>query len=86
MDAEIQQLILLVVVGGVAGWLAAQIVGAGSFGILWNVIVGIAGAYVAGKFLPDFFAIGGIGGQIANATVGALVLLILIWFVRRLLR
>jgi uncharacterized membrane protein YeaQ/YmgE (transglycosylase-associated protein family) len=59
-------LIVWIIVGGIAGWLASNIVKGGGMGLVGNVVLGIVGAIVAGWLLP---LIGlGLGGGIIGAT------------------
>lgn len=83
MQAE--ALLILLLIGAVAGFLAGVIVKGYGFGLLGNIVVGIVGAVVGGWLLPQLglFPGGNIAGQIISATAGAIVLLILISFVRR---
>ena len=53
MSAE--QLVVLLIIGGVAGWLAGLILKTGGFGIIGNVIIGVIGAFLGGWL----FGIGG---------------------------
>ena len=80
-----QTLILWLVIGAVAGWLAGLVVRGGGFGLIGNIVVGIVGAFVGGWLFERFgIAIGtGIVSAIIGATVGAIVLLLIISFVRR---
>ncbi|MGH1419796.1 MAG: GlsB/YeaQ/YmgE family stress response membrane protein [Hyphomicrobiaceae bacterium] len=77
-------LIIMLAIGAIAGWLAGQIISGFGFGLVGNIVVGIAGALLAGFLFPGLIPIDGIIGQIVNATVGAVVLLFLIGLVRRL--
>jgi uncharacterized membrane protein YeaQ/YmgE (transglycosylase-associated protein family) len=72
-------LLIFVVIGAVAGWLAGVIMKGGGFGLLGNIVVGIIGGVVGG-FLFRLLAIaaGGLIGSIVTATVGAVVLLFLV--------
>ena len=81
----IEALIIWLIVGGVAGWLAGIVVKGFGFGLIGNIIVGIVGAFIAGWLLPRIgIAIGGgIVAAIINATIGAVLLLVIIGFVRR---
>ena len=74
---DLQQTIVFLVIGAIAGWLAGQILKGGGFGLLGNIIVGILGAVVGGWLFKMFnISIGGEWlGPIVTATVGALVLL-----------
>ena len=80
-----EALLIMLVIGGVAGFLAGLIVKGYGFGILGNIIVGIVGAVVAGMILPrmGLFPGGDIVGQIVSATIGAVILLVMIGLVRR---
>jgi uncharacterized membrane protein YeaQ/YmgE (transglycosylase-associated protein family) len=55
------------------------------FGLVGNIVVGIVGAVIAGWLLPQvgFVLIGGIGAEIVNAVIGAVILLAVIGLVRR---
>ena len=83
MSAE--GLIIWLIIGGVAGWLAGNIVKGGGFGIVGNIIVGIVGAFVGGWLFGILgISIGsGIVGSVIGATVGAVALLFVISLVRR---
>ena len=45
-------IIIWIIVGGIAGWLASSIVKGGGMGLVGNVVLGIVGAIVAGFLLP----------------------------------
>jgi uncharacterized membrane protein YeaQ/YmgE (transglycosylase-associated protein family) len=78
MSAEM--LLIWLIVGAVAGWLAGLIVKGGGFGLLGDIIVGIIGAFVGGWLLTRLgVTIGtGIVSVIATATIGAVALLALL--------
>ncbi len=82
---DLQALLILLIVGAIAGWLAGLIVRGFGFGLIGNIIVGIVGAVIAGWLLPRLgIAIGGgIVGSIINALIGAVILLFIIGLVRR---
>jgi len=81
----IESLIIFLIVGAVAGWLAGQIVKGHGFGLVGNIVVGIVGAFLAGWLLPMVgLAIGGgIIAAIINALIGAVILLFLIGLIKR---
>jgi uncharacterized membrane protein YeaQ/YmgE (transglycosylase-associated protein family) len=83
MDA--QALIIWLVIGAVAGWLAGQIMTGGGFGLVGNIVVGIVGAVVAGWLFPTLgFSIGGpFVGAVINALIGAIIVLFVIGLLRR---
>ena len=41
----IDSIIIMLIVGAIAGWLAGQIVRGFGFGLIWNIIIGIVGAF-----------------------------------------
>jgi uncharacterized membrane protein YeaQ/YmgE (transglycosylase-associated protein family) len=81
----IEALLIMLVVGAIAGWLAGLIVKGIGFGLIGNIIVGIVGALIAGWLLPRLgIAIGGgIVAAIINATIGAVILLVILGLIRR---
>ena len=81
----IEALIIWLVIGAIAGWLAGQLVTGYGFGLIGNIVVGIAGAFIAGWLLPQigFVLAGGILAAIVNAAIGAVILLLVIGFIRR---
>jgi len=76
-------IIIMLAIGAVAGWLAGQILSGSGFGLVGNILVGIAGALIAGFLLPGFLPFGGIVGQIISATIGAILLLFVIGLVKK---
>ena len=83
MSAE--TLVIWLIVGAVAGWLAGQIVKGSGFGLIGDIIVGIVGAFVGGWLCATLgISIGGgLISTIATATVGAIALLLVLRVVRR---
>ena len=81
----IEALLIILLVGAVAGWLAGQIVKGYGFGLLGNIGIGIVGAFIANLLLPRLGLSlgGGIVGSIIAATLGAVVLLLLIRVIKR---
>jgi uncharacterized membrane protein YeaQ/YmgE (transglycosylase-associated protein family) len=82
---DIQTLLVFLIVGAVAGWLAGVIVKGHGFGLVGNIVVGIIGAFLAGWLLPRVgLAIGGgLVAAIINALIGAVILLFLIGLFKR---
>ena len=80
-------LILWIVLGGVAGWLASIVMGKDAqMGAVANVIVGIVGALLGGFLFNLFGAAGATGFNLWTllvAVVGAVVLLFVISLIRR---
>lgn len=80
-------LIIFLLIGAIAGWLAGLIVRGFGFGLLGNIVVGIIGAFLAGWLLPamgvSFVIISPIVTSIIYAMIGAIVLLVIIGLFRR---
>ena len=85
MNFTLESLIILLLVGGIAGWLAGLVMKGRGFGILGNIVVGIVDAFV-GSFVLGLFNLaigGGIVAGIINAFIGAVILLFLIGLIRK---
>lgn len=72
-------IVLWILFGGLAGWIASMIMGANAhMGVVTNVIVGVLGAALGG-FLASFLGIGAMSGfnlvSLVTAIVGAVILL-----------
>jgi uncharacterized membrane protein YeaQ/YmgE (transglycosylase-associated protein family) len=80
----VESLIVFLIIGAVAGWLAGLIVKGYGFGLLGNIVVGIVGAFIAGWLLPrlGLYIGGGVIADIINAVIGAVILLVLIRLVK----
>jgi uncharacterized membrane protein YeaQ/YmgE (transglycosylase-associated protein family) len=80
-----ESLIVIIVVGIFAGWLAGKIVDGGGFGIVWDFVIGVLGAFIGDWLLPRLgISLGtGIVALIINATIGAIVLLLILRLVSR---
>jgi uncharacterized membrane protein YeaQ/YmgE (transglycosylase-associated protein family) len=78
-------LLIVVILGAVVGWLASLIVKGSGSGLLFDILIGIAGAFFAGWLLPAM----GVplpGSQIGSfvaAVVGAVALLLILRVIRR---
>jgi uncharacterized membrane protein YeaQ/YmgE (transglycosylase-associated protein family) len=80
MNLSDHNLIVIIIVGVVAGYLAGKIVDGGGFGFIGDLVIGIIGAFIGDWLLPQLHVHLGVGviSLIANATIGAIVLLVLI--------
>jgi uncharacterized membrane protein YeaQ/YmgE (transglycosylase-associated protein family) len=78
-------LIIILVIGAAAGWLAGQIVKGYGYGLVGNIAIGVIGAVIGGYLLPRAgLSMGsGIVGAIISATIGAVILLFLIRLIKR---
>lgn len=79
-------LLVFLIVGAVAGWLAGVVVKGGGFGLLGDIVIGIIGAYVAGWLFPRLhISLGsGLAEEIVSAALGAIILLLVIRLIRRI--
>ncbi|TIR34592.1 MAG: GlsB/YeaQ/YmgE family stress response membrane protein [Mesorhizobium sp.] len=80
-----ESLLVFIIIGAIAGWLAGLIVKGFGLGLVGNIVVGIVGALIAGWLFPRMgFAIGGgIFASIIHAMIGAVILLVLIKLVKQ---
>jgi len=85
MNIDPTALVIWLLIGAIAGWLAGQIMGGVGFGLVGDIIVGIIGAFIAGELFPRLgFALGGgVVGAIIAAAIGACLLLFVVRLVRR---
>lgn len=81
---DTNSLIMFLVIGALAGWLAGIIMKGKGFGVIGNIVVGIIGA-VLGGFLFSLIGIsaGGLIGSLITATVGAVALLFIIRLIKK---
>ena len=77
-------LLVILFVGLVAGWLAGKVVRGTGFGIIGDIVVGIAGALVASFLFPKLgIRIGtGLVSEIVYSAIGAIILLLVVRLVR----
>ena len=78
-------IIMTIVIGAVAGWLAGLILKGKGMGFIVNAVVGIVGAFV-GNYLFGLigFSVGnGLIGAIITSTAGAVVLLFIVGILRK---
>lgn len=82
---SMQSLIVILLIGGIAGWLAGLIMKGRGFGVLGNIVIGIVGAFV-GHWALGLFGValgGGFFREIINAVIGAVIVLFLIGLIKR---
>ena len=79
-----ESLIVILFVGLVAGWLAGKVVRGTGFGIIGDILVGIAGALVASFLFPKLGIHLGTGlvSNIIYSAIGAVVLLLIVRLIR----
>lgn len=85
MESEGMLILLWLIVGAVAGWLATLVVGAGGYGLVGDIILGMVGAAVAGWLFPylGWSLGGGMVGAILAAALGAILVLLVIRLIKR---
>jgi len=80
MHISNEGLLVILLVGLIAGWLAGRIVDGGGFGLIGDIAIGIVGAFIGSWLMPQLgihFA-SGIVSAIIVATIGAVVLLAIV--------
>jgi len=79
-----ESLLIILLVGLIAGWLAGEIVAGGGFGLVGDIAIGIVGAFIGSWLLPHLGLRigGGLVSMIIVATIGAVVLLLLLGLFR----
>ena len=76
-------IIIWLIVGGIIGWLASLVMKTDAQqGILLNVVVGIIGSWVGGKFIAPLIGGAGFMGYV-SAFIGAVILLAIVNLFRR---
>ena len=73
----IESLLVFIIIGAIAGWLAGLIVSGFGFGLIGNIIVGWLFPRIG------FSLGGGILASIIYATIGAIILLVLVKVLKR---
>jgi uncharacterized membrane protein YeaQ/YmgE (transglycosylase-associated protein family) len=80
-------ILLWLIVGGIAGWLAGLILNGSGFGIIGDIIIGLIGGWLGGWLVGEMGISFGatIVGQIVVSVIGAVVLLLIIKFIKKAL-
>jgi uncharacterized membrane protein YeaQ/YmgE (transglycosylase-associated protein family) len=81
----VESIIVLLIVGAIAGWAAGQIVRGYGFGLIGNIVVGIVGAFIGVWLLTRLGIVIGSGfiAATVNAIIGAVILLVIIGLFKR---
>ena len=80
----ITDLIIFLVIGAVAGWLAGVIMKGGGYGLVGDIIVGVIGSLIGGWLFGLLgIAVGGLIGSIIAAVVGAIILIAILRLIKR---
>ena len=84
----IVEILIMLAIGAVAGWLAGNLIRGGGFGLIGNIVIGLIGS-VVGTFLGGMASgafgwnIPGIWGSILWSTIGAALLLFIVSLFKR---
>jgi len=77
-------LIIFLIIGALAGWLAGVIMKGRGFGIIGNIVVGILGSFLGGWLLPMVgLGMGGDFGGFITAVIGAVILLFIVSLIKK---
>ena len=84
MDMSTESILVILLVGIVAGWLAGKVVRGAGFGLLGDLVVGIVGAFIASWLFPRLgIHLGsGILSDILYSALGAIILLLVVRLIR----
>jgi len=82
----VEGLLVFLLIGAIAGWLAGLIVRGFGFGLIGNIVVGIIGAFFAGWLLPrlglHFAVMSPFLNSVLHAFIGAVILLAIVGVIR----
>ncbi|MEZ5862489.1 MAG: GlsB/YeaQ/YmgE family stress response membrane protein [Geminicoccaceae bacterium] len=77
-------IVLFLLIGILAGWIAGKLIQGGGFGLIGNMVVGVVGAVLGGYVLGAAgIDLGGFFGQLVTAVLGALILLFGVSLIKR---
>ena len=85
MSLSTESLLVILLVGIVAGWLAGKIVRGSGFGLLGDLVIGVVGAFIASLLFPRLGIQLGTGliSEIVFSALGAIILLLIVGLFRR---
>ncbi|MCP4180616.1 MAG: GlsB/YeaQ/YmgE family stress response membrane protein [bacterium] len=77
-------LLLFIILGGIAGWIAGLIMKGRGFGIIENIVIGILGAFI-GRFLFHLLGLYSMNiiGSLIAAIVGAVILIFIFNLIKK---
>ncbi len=75
-----ERMIVILLVGAVAGWLIGKVLRGNGFGLVGDAAVGVVGALIGDWLLPrlNFHLWNGLTGMIIEAAIGAVILLVVL--------
>ena len=70
-------LLYVLLIGAIAGWLAGKLMKGGGFGIFFNIVIGIIGGFVGNWLFTtlNISLMGGVIGDILTGAIGACAVL-----------
>lgn len=85
IQVNAMEILYFLLIGGIAGWLAALLIKGHGLGLIGNIIVGIIGAVLGGWLFRQLGIKieGGLISSLVTATLGAIICLFLISFIKR---
>jgi uncharacterized membrane protein YeaQ/YmgE (transglycosylase-associated protein family) len=77
LSVDLVTIVEFIVVGGIAGFLASKVMTGHGMGLIWDIVVGIVGAFVGGWLAAALFhiAVSNVLVLLVVAFIGALILL-----------
>ena len=78
-------LVIFLGIGLLAGWLAGMILKGRGFGLLWNLLIGVAGSFVGGWIFSilHISVMSAMATRIIAAIAGAIVILAIVNLIKR---
>lgn len=80
------ELLYILIIGAIAGWLAGQLWKGGGFGLLWNIVLGIVGAFVGGWLLGKLGVSVNLGSPTVSLIVTSVVGAVVVLFIAKLIK
>jgi len=78
---SVESILIVLLVGAIAGWLATIVVSQYGFGLLFNIVIGVLGGLVGTWLFPKLgiSISGGFLGAVITGTVGAILILLVVF-------
>lgn len=80
------ELLYILLIGAIAGWLAGQLWKGGGFGLLWNIVLGIVGAFVGGWLLGKLGVSVNLGSPTVSLIVTSVIGAVVVLFIAKLVK
>jgi uncharacterized membrane protein YeaQ/YmgE (transglycosylase-associated protein family) len=83
---SLETLLIILIIGAIAGWLAGVVMKGRGFGLIGDIVLGIIGAFVGSWVLGRLGVSLGAGylGVILTAMIGAIIVLVIVRLIRSL--